>query len=363
MKHSSLFTVHSSLVITHQIVDSLSDALITVDSNKKIVIWNKMAETIFGYDQAGIEAAGIEAIIPPALRQRHRDGYEAFLNSISTRDSYVSESHEFEALRKNGEIFAMELAHSLVKIDDNEFYITAIIRDISLRKQYELMRERFERITRHDLKNKLVIIGLAAQRLAKGLVPGETSGAGKYTGIILAESKGLLELLDSTKQLVLLETGEYKRKDETIELAGLLELKAEQIQPLAAAKGVNVAFDNRADGEITLQADRSLLERSVENLLKNAIEAEEASNSVTMTLMDGEEGVPVLEVHNGGKPIPEDIQGSIFSPYVTHGKRDGTGLGLYSTKLILETIHGWQISFSSGPGGTTFRVTFGPSRG
>ncbi len=340
MEHSSLFAPHSSLVLTHQIVDSLSDGLITVDRDKKIVIWNKMAETIFGYDKAGIEAAGIEAIIPPAYRQRHRDGYEAFMNSVSTRHSYVSESHEFEALRKNGEIFPIELAHSLVKIDENEFYITAIVRDISLRKQYELMRERFERIARHDLKNKLVIIGLAAQRLAKGLVPGETSGACKYTEIILAETKGLLEMVDSTKELILLETGEYKRRNETIELARFLELKAEQFQPVAAAKGVKVVFHNRTAGNIDIQADRSLLERAVENLLKNAIEAEDASNSVTMTLMDGEEAVPVLEVHNGGKPIPEDIRKRIFSPYVTHGKKDGTGLGLYSTKLILETIHG-----------------------
>lgn len=341
-----------------QIVDSLSDAVITVDHAKKIIVWNKRAETMFGYDLAGIEAAGLEAIIPTAYRKRHRDGYEAFLKSMTCRTSYVSESHQFEALRKNGEIFPIELAHSLVKIDDDQFYITAIVRDVSLRKQYELMRERFERITRHDLKNKLVIIGLAAQRLSKGHAPGDSLQAVKYTEIILAESKGLLELLDSTKDLILLETGEYKRKDETIELAGLLALKAEQIQPVAAACGVNVAFHNRTARTVTLRADRSLLERAVENLLKNAVEAEDVSHSVEITLGEDEQGVAVLEIHNGGKPIPKDVQGLIFSPYVTYGKKDGTGLGLYSTKLILEAVHGWRISFESGENGTTFRVTF-----
>lgn len=242
-----------------QIVDSLSEAVITLDHAKKIIVWNKRAETMFGYDLAGIEAAGLEAIIPTAYRKKHRDGYEAFLKSMACRASYVSESHEFEALRKNGEIFPIELAHSLVKVDSEEFYITAIVRDISLRKHYELMRERFERITRHDLKNKLVIIGLAAQRLSKGHAHGDSSQAGKYAEIILGESQGLLELLDSTKELILLETGEYKRKDETIDLAGFLTLKAEQIQPVAAACGVKVAFHNRAARSVILQADRSLL--------------------------------------------------------------------------------------------------------
>ncbi len=342
-----------------QVVDSLSDALITIDQNKKIVIWNRMAEIMFGYDKAEIKTIGMEAIIPPRYRQRHRDGYERFMNSIHVHASNVSEVRQLEALRKNGELFPIELTHSLLKVNDNEFYITAIVRDIALRKRYELMRERIEHITRHDLKNKLVIIGLAAQRLSKTLGPDEKAQTLKYTEIIQSESKGLIELLDSTKELILLETGEYKRKEETVDLADLLNLKTKQIQPLAVAKGVNVAFHDRTDRRVTLQADRSMLERALENLVKNAVEAEDFSNTVEMILEEGEQGIPVLEIHNGGKPIPEEIQGLIFSPYVTHGKEDGIGLGLYSTKLILETIHAWQISFQSGHQGTIFKVTFG----
>jgi PAS domain S-box-containing protein len=342
-----------------QVVDSLSDALITIDQNKKIVIWNRMAEIMFGYDKAEIETIGLEAIIPPAYRQRHREGYERFINAVHVHASYVSEVREFEALRKSGALFPIELTHSLVKVNDQEFYITAIVRDITLRKRYELMRDRIEHITRHDLKNKLAIVSLAAQRLFKTLGPDEKAQIHKYTEIIQSESKGLIELFDSTKELILLESGEYKRKEETVELADLLNMKAEQIQPLAAAKGVNVAFHDRTARRVTLQADRSLLERALENLVKNAVEAEDFSNTVEMILEEGEQGIPVLEIHNGGKPIPEEIQGLIFSPYVTHGKKDGVGLGLYSTKLILETIHGWQISFQSSPQGTTFKVTFG----
>ncbi len=342
-----------------QIVDSLSDALITVDRNKKIVIWNKMAETLFGYDKVQIEAAGLEAIIPEPYRKRHREGYEAFLTTIDTRISYLSEPHEFEGMRKNGEIFPIELTHSLVKLDDGQFFITAIVRDIGLRKRYEVMRERFERITYHDLKNKLVIVCLAAQRLAKDLGTAEKSRAATYTDIIVSESKGLIDLLDSTKELLLLETGEYKRKDETIGLSGLLGLKAQQMQPFAAARGVKVVFDDRADPGIAVQGDRQLFERAVENLLKNAIEAEEPFHAVEMSLREGENKVPVIEIHNGGEPIPEELRDLIFSAYVTHGKKEGTGLGLYAAKLIFETIHGWRLSFRSGPEGTTFTLTLG----
>ena len=71
-----------------------------------------------------------------------------------------------------------------------------------------------------------------------------------------------------------METGEYKRKDESVDLVDLLDLKAEHIQPIAAARGVSISFRNSISRKVTIQADRSLLERALENLVKNAVEAE-----------------------------------------------------------------------------------------
>ncbi len=342
-----------------KMVDSLSDALITIDQNSKIIVWNEMARTIFGYEIEEIQHMGLDAIIPPAYRQRHQEAYDLFINSIENKSSHVSRIRQFEGLRKNGERFPIELTHSFLKVSDKEFYITAIVRDVSLRKRYEIVRGTLERITRHDLKNKLSIISLAAKRLAP-IFDNLESQAAKYLEIIQSESRGSVELLDSTRELILLETGEYKRKDRTVDLAGLVALKTEHIQPMAAAKRVMITFRNDISRKVTLQADESLLERAFENLIKNAVEAENPSGMVELILKENEEGVPILEIHNGGKRIPEDVQKLLFSPYVTHGKKGGVGLGLYSSKLILETIHGWQISFHSGTQGTVFRVTFGP---
>lgn len=342
-----------------QIVNSLSDALITVDQNKEIVIWNKMAEIMFDYNRAEIEKIGLEAIIPPAYLQRHREGYDRFVEAIDAHTSYVSEVREFEALRKSGALFPIELTHSLVKVNEREYYITAIVRDITLRKHYEVMHDRIERITRHDLKNKLIIISLAAKRLSTTLDPDENTQSHKYAEIVQSESQASIALLDSMRELIHIETGEYERKEETVDLSNLLEIKAEQTEPMATAKGVKIAFHDRTSRQVILQGDRALLERALENLLKNAVEAEDFSNTVEMILQEDEQGIPVLEIHNGGKPIPKEIQSLIFSPYVTYGKKEGVGLGLYSARLMLETIHGWPISFRSGPHGTTFKVRFG----
>jgi two-component system sensor kinase FixL len=343
-----------------QIVGSVSEALVTIDQDRQVVVWNRAAETMFGYERAEIEAQGIDVIIPPGYRERHRAAYEGFVETVGFRATYVSETKELEALRKGGEIFPIELTHSLYKVTESRFYVTAIIRDISERKRYEIMRQRLEQITRHDLKNKLVIIAMAAKRMASVLQEKPWPESSKYLGIIDQESKDSLELLESSRELILLESGEYQSNKKAVDLVTILAAKREQMEPLGASKDVALIFVNRTDKQVLpLMADRPLLERAVENLIKNAIEAEDPSGRVRLALVENRAGEAVLEVHNGGSPIPEELQKTIFQPYVTHGKESGSGLGLYAARIILERIHGWQLSFESGAErGTVFRIVF-----
>ncbi len=342
-----------------QIVDSLSDALITMDQDRRIVVWNHGATLMFGYEKSEMQARGLEAIIPPAYRERHRTGYERFVDRIREHSSYVSEVKKLEAMRRNGEVFPVELTHSMFKITEREFYISAVVRDISDRKRYEVMRERLEHITRHDLKNKLVIVSLAANRLASAIHPERDPQISKYLEIVRSESKDLLALLDSTRELILMETGEYRRRDLPVDLIALLHSKVEQMRPMASAKQVAMAIADHSARPPVFTADQPLLERALENLIKNAIEAEDPGGTVELILVEDQLKQPVLEIHNGGKPIPQEIQGQLFSPYVTHGKKDGTGLGLYSAKLILETVHGWELVVRAELRHTVFAIHFG----
>lgn len=344
------------------IIDSISEALITIDQDRKILVWNKAAEIILGYDKAEVQERSLDLIIPPAYRERHRVGYENFIRDIADHSTYVSKTKEFEGLRKNGEIFPIQLTHSLYKISDHEFYITATIRDITFLKHYELMRERMEHIARHDLKNKLVTIGMAAKRFTKVLKRHQVPESLDYMKIIQSESEDALTLLGSSRELMQLESGEYARKDVTVDLVEIVLTKQAQMKPLALSREVTITFENRTQKQsVNLMADRALVERALENLIKNAIEAENVSGEVRLILLQNEVGLAVLEIYNGGKPIPKEIQRVLFQPYVTHGKKSGSGLGLYTVKLILEKVHGWQLNFeSSSDKGTVFRIVFGP---
>jgi sigma-B regulation protein RsbU (phosphoserine phosphatase) len=118
-----------------ELIDSISDAVITIDQDRRIVIWNNGAKTIFGYDKVEIREEDLEVIMPPEYRQKHRQGYTRYMNNIPNISSYVSEARELEGLRKNGERFPVEVTHSLLKLSNEKFYITAILRDITERKR------------------------------------------------------------------------------------------------------------------------------------------------------------------------------------------------------------------------------------
>ena len=96
------------------------------------------------------------------------------------------------------------------------------------------------------------------------------------------------------------------------------------------------------------------LQRSTDNLIKNAIEAAPRGTEVIVELLESDDHVQ-LRVHNLGDPIPPDVKATLFHPFSTFGKRGGTGLGIYGVKMAVEAMGG-RVDYESGPAGTTFTI-------
>ena len=90
------------------------------------------------------------------------------------------------------------------------------------------------------------------------------------------------------------------------------------------------------------------------NIVKNAIEASSAGQTVTVSLEQGD--AAVLSVHNQAA-VPGHFLPVFFEKYATHGKKGGTGLGTYSARLMTEIQHGRIAVASSPEAGTTVVVS------
>jgi len=134
------------------ITEAAKDAIIMMDEKGRIVLWNKAAEKMFGYQEDEVKNKELHNII--TVKKEHRRK-ENILNFGETGESNVlGKSIELEAKRKNGEIFNIELTVAKANLD-NHWHAIGIIRDITERKKNEKKeKEKAEELTR---MNRLMI--------------------------------------------------------------------------------------------------------------------------------------------------------------------------------------------------------------
>ncbi len=113
------------------ILDTVAEAIVTIDDFGHVMSCNRAAEKMFGYTQSQACGLFIKQMLPPAQNP------EAFLRYNAS----VGESREMVGLRKDGVEFPAEVAISEMRFGKNHLY-TGVIRDISLRKAAEAAERR-----------------------------------------------------------------------------------------------------------------------------------------------------------------------------------------------------------------------------
>jgi signal transduction histidine kinase len=99
---------------------------------------------------------------------------------------------------------------------------------------------------------------------------------------------------------------------------------------------------------------RAPLERVICNLLANAAEAMPGGGEVSIQSAAGE-GRIVLTFQDTGPGVASEIRDRLFEPFVSHGKRDGVGLGLALSRKIVQD-HGGDLVLAPSESGACFRL-------
>ncbi len=180
---------------------------------------------------------------------------------------------------------------------------------------------------------------------------------------LIAQSRLLVRMLIdeivAQRELAEAERGEIVLRPVTVTTRALLAGVKSLYEKHAVAGGRSVVIGESME-DLTLEADKALLQRVIGNMVKNALEASRKGETVTIGSSQGE-GEVRFWVHNAGA-IPRDVQLQIFQrSFSTKGK--GRGLGTYSMKLLGEKYLGGKVSFTTSlDDGTTFTfaIPFSP---
>jgi signal transduction histidine kinase len=219
-------------------------------------------------------------------------------------------------------------------------------------------RLQFVAMVVHDLKNPALAIDLGARMLRESWGDGQVSKPQEIASMlneISEEAKRLRTIIRDLTDDIQVASGRFSVNKTKVDLCALVHrLIQSQAQAFADHQ---ITIEN---GQVcTVLGDADRLERVVQNLVSNAVKYSPPNTQVTVRI-EKKEPFALLAVHDQGRGISEEDQKILFQPFgrgrSAERLAEGTGMGLYVVKQIIEA-HGGQITVQSRPGqGTTFEV-------
>jgi PAS domain S-box-containing protein len=224
--------------------------------------------------------------------------------------------------------------------------------DVTERRALERLQREFTAMVSHELRNPLASIKGFAQLMQRRGVFDE-----RAIETIVGQANLLQRLVDDLLEVSRLEAGHLELRAELFDLAAETAAYAEQAQAQSQRHVVRVEVET---APLTVRADRGRIGQVLLNLLSNAIKYAPGGGEI-LVRVEGAADEARVSVQDQGLGIPREALPRLFERFFrvdASGRPDGSGLGLYIARRIVEA-HGGRIwAESDGPGqGSTFRLS------
>ncbi len=275
--------------------------------------------------------------------------------------------------RKNGDLY--DAAVSIAPIIDeygNVVFFVSIERDITKEKEIDKAKTEFVSLASHQLRTPLSAINWYTEMLLAGDAGKITKEQKKYLDEVYKGNQRMVDLVNSLLNVSRLELGTFVIEPKMTDIIALARSVMDELKSQIDDK--KITFNEKHDSDIPeVSIDPKLTRIIIQNLMSNAVKYTPESGNITFNLLMRKKGSKVdswtakkdsifISVADSGIGIPKHQQESIFiklfrADNVRETDTEGTGLGLYIVKSILDQSGG-DVWFESEEGkGTTFYVT------
>ena len=347
-----------------QILEASQDAFIAIDEAGIIKLWNKAAETLFGWPREEIIGRALtDTIIPVSHQAAHKKGFAHFL--ATGEGPVLGKRLELPARHREGHEFPIEITISVVPLRQGRIF-AAFLHDITERKQAqtqleamttELSRsnkelEQFSYAASHDLQEPLRTLRGAAQLLSQQYKGRLDADADKMIQFIVCGASRLQTLI--TDLLTYARIGKGEHRVMTLTCATLLQSVLDDLSVAVEESHAVITWNDLP----TLEGNHTDLVLLFQNLLDNAIKYRGSALPKIDIGASQEGSVWRFSVRDNGIGINPTYAEKIFEPFARlHGVLEypGSGLGLAICKKIVEHNGGkiWMES-ALGQGATVY---------
>ena len=351
------------------ILSTSLDAILTIDTEGKVLEMNPAAENMFGYTAGELVDQNLKMLMPEPYHSEH-DGYIA--NYLHTGQAkIIGIGREVVGRRKDGSTFPMELAVITFELDKRRFF-TGFVRDISREKEnekrvYGLLTELREADRKkdeflvtlaHELRNPLAPLRNMLEIMKRADGNGDLPRQARET--MERQVGHLVRLVDDLLDMSRITRNKLELREERVELASVIHAAVEICRPLVEGAKHEVIVTLPPE-PIYLDADPVRLSQVFSNLLNNSCKYTEPGGHITVTAERHGSDV-VVKVRDNGIGIPPDMLARVFDMFTQVDRslersQDGLGIGLTLVKRLVEMHDGFVEAFSEGPGrGSEFTV-------
>ncbi len=334
-------TVLNEVHLMQSLLSSITDPLLVLDNNKRLIQMNPAAEAVFKTTLQQARGKSLQSIT-------HSEELAAFAEEGKALNEWITPDDKT----------FMPRIEAVKDEDNNAVGWVLALRDVTQFKKLNRNQSEFMRIVSHDLRSPLTSMQGFASMLELELVGGLNEKQKHFVSKILAGITQMTALVDNIQDAGRYdpETGFYDLTRSHVDLGEIAKRIVEN-HLVPAEKALTISV-NIADNVPIINADANMLERAIINLFDNAIKYTPDGGKIEVGVKRENDEVLVL-VRDTGLGIGKDAQQHLFERHVRiareeHKKIKGSGLGLFIVRSVAQR-HGGDAWVESKEGeGSTF---------
>ncbi len=357
------------------ILNSMLEAVITVDESSTVLTFNKAAETLFNYSAKEVIGQNVAQLLP----EPHKSGFAQYMTAYlkSGTQSIIGSGSEIQAVRKNGELFPTRLAVAeLSTTKDGKRRFIATCQDLSQIKQQEEQLRRSQKMDAlgkltggiaHDFNNMLGIVS-GYSELLQGALDSQPKLA-KYADEIARAGERGAKLTQRLLSFARNDTG--PATTEILNLNALLRSQQHMLEKTLTPR-ITLLLDLEKD-LYPVMMDSGELEDAILNMCINAMHAMEHSDNCQLIIRTRNEEIGTIDglalqlppgdyvlasITDTGGGMNAETRDQVFDPFFSTKGSAGTGLGLSQVYGFVKQSKGAVKVYSEINQGTQFAFYF-----
>jgi len=347
---STLGTLMSEKNKSVAIVKSISDPLLVLDTNYRIILINKACEDFFEVIESKTIGKHYLEVI------RNSDIFDQISSMVERSDEH---RERILRIHKEQDYYFNVVITMFKDTESKNKGIIVVLQDVTELKELEKVKTDFVATISHEFKTPLTSIIMAASMLSEGAL-GELNDEQKEVINSLEEDgEKLSELVNELLELSRIESGRAVYNFAQCSINAIVESSLKMFFDMAQRRNINLI--NEMDEDLpAIQGDFEKIQWVMNNLISNSLKYTNAGDFITVSAVEKDKNI-FVSVKDTGAGIPAQFIDRIFDKFVQVNGRDievrGTGLGLSVAKEIISAHKGEIWVKSELDSGSLFTFT------